>query len=329
MPSQSLRRADLVLDRPGAGQRVGLERRRALEPEQRPAAPVGPVGVARGELHERGERLVQPDAVPPAHRHEVAEPHVGQLVGDDVGDELLLALRRRGRVDEQQVLAERDAAEVLHRPGGEVGQGEQVDLVARVGDAVVVLEPAQGEGADVEAEPGEVALAGDVDDAQRDAVDVDRRRWPRAGRRRRRRGTCSSPSCRRSARRPCRPAARVRSTSGPLDTASSAGSMTSVIAEHGLEVGLVPARERPPAVGGLHLGGGDDVLGAVVVAVRAAVEAAELVVEHAGERDDDGDPAGLEAADGAHDEALGRPARGASARRCRRRGPRGCRARWR
>ena len=43
-----------------------------------------------------------------------------------------------GRVDEQQVLAEGDAAEVLHRAGGEVGQGEQVDLVARVGDAVVV-----------------------------------------------------------------------------------------------------------------------------------------------------------------------------------------------
>jgi hypothetical protein len=37
--------------------------------------------------------------------------------------------------------------------------------------------------------------------------------------------------------------------------------------EHGLEVGFVPARERPPAVGGLHLGGGDHVLGTVGVAV--------------------------------------------------------------
>ncbi len=61
-------------------------------------------------------------------------------------------LRARGRVDQQQALAERDAAEVLHRPGGEVGQGEQVDLVARVGDAVVLLEPAQRERADLEAE---------------------------------------------------------------------------------------------------------------------------------------------------------------------------------
>ena len=86
----------------------------------------------------------------------------------------LLAVRARRRVDEQQALAERDAAEVLHRPGGEVRQGEEVDLVARVGDAVVVLEPAQGEGADVEGEAGQVGLAGNVIHAQRDAVDVDR-----------------------------------------------------------------------------------------------------------------------------------------------------------
>ena len=52
----------------------------------------------------------------------------------------------------------------------------------------------------------------------------------------------------------------------PVGDGEQVGSTTSVIAEHRLEVGLVPARERPPAVGGLHLGGGDDLLGAVVVA---------------------------------------------------------------
>ena len=237
MPSQSCGERTSYSTGRVLRQRVGLERRRALEAEQRPALPVRAVGVAGGELHERGERLVQPDAVPPAHRDEVAEPHVGQLVGDDVGDELLLALRRRRRVDEQQALAERDAAEVLHRPGGEVGQGEQVDLVAGVGDAVVVLEPAQGERADVEAEAGEVALAGHVDDAQRDAVDVDRRRSPRAGRRRRRRGTCSSPSCRRSGRRPCRPGARCARPPAALDTASRSGSTTSVMPNTALKSG--------------------------------------------------------------------------------------------
>ena len=125
------RRAHLVLDRAGAGQRVGLEGDRAFQAERRPPLPVGAERVAGGDLHERGERLVQPDAVPPAHRDEVAEPHVGQLVADDVGDELLLDLGAVGRVDQQQVLAERDAADVLHRSGGEVGQRDQVDLRGR------------------------------------------------------------------------------------------------------------------------------------------------------------------------------------------------------
>ena len=43
--------------------------------------------------------------------------------------------------------------------------------------------------------------------------------------------------------------------------------------EGGLAVGLVPAGEGAAGVGGLHLGGGDDVLGPVVGGERAAVEA--------------------------------------------------------
>ena len=53
--------------------------------------------------------------------------------------------------------------------------------------------------------------------------------------------------------------------------------------EHGLEVGLVPAREGTAAVGGLHLAGGDDPLVALLVLVGRAVPAAELVVQRAGE----------------------------------------------
>ena len=131
-------------------ERVDLEGAAALHAERGPALPVGAVRLARGDLHERGERLVEPDAVPPAHRHEVAEPHVGEFVGDDVGDELLLVLGAGGRIDEHHVLAERDAAEVLHGAGREVGECDEIDLVARIGDAVVLLEPAQAEGADIE-----------------------------------------------------------------------------------------------------------------------------------------------------------------------------------
>ena len=53
--------------------------------------------------------------------------------------------------------------------------------------------------------------------------------------------------------------------------------------EAGLEVGLVPAREGPAGIGGLELGGGDDLLDAVVVGEGGPVEAAELVVEQAPE----------------------------------------------
>ena len=56
-------------------------------------------------------------------------------------------------------------------------------------------------------------------------------------------------------------------------------------AEDRFELGFVPARERAPTIGRLHLRGGDDLLVAVVVDVGAAVEPAELVVEDAVERD--------------------------------------------
>ena len=71
-------------------------------PKVDPALPLGPEGVGGVHLHERGEGLVEPDAVPPLHGHEVAEPHVGELVGDDVGDVLQLGLGGGGRVDEQE-----------------------------------------------------------------------------------------------------------------------------------------------------------------------------------------------------------------------------------
>ncbi len=68
-------------------------------------------GPVRGEL---GEGLVQPEVVPPAHRHDVAEPHVRHLVQQHP-HQLLLLGRRRGR-PLQEVVGPGDAAVVLHRP---------------------------------------------------------------------------------------------------------------------------------------------------------------------------------------------------------------------
>ena len=212
---------------------------------------------------------------------------MGELVGDDVGDQfccsacVLVAGSTSSRFSRNVMQPRFSIA-----PAAKSGSASRSTLSARVRDAVVVLEPAQREGADVEAEPGEVPLAGHVDDAQRDAVDVDRLgRLERAdderhevGAHRHRVGEAHA--------RPSPSPASVRPTSGPLDTASERRIDDQRDLEHRLEVGLVPARERAPAVGRLHLRGGDDLLGAVVVAVRAAVPAAQLVVEGAGERDD-------------------------------------------
>jgi hypothetical protein len=168
-----LGRLDRELDRARAGQRVGLERCAALEAERGPAQPVGTERVAARDLHEGGEGLVEPDPVPPSHRHQVAEPHVGDLVGDDIGERLQFVLRCRLRIGQQQALAIGDAPEVLHRARGEVGQRQHVELVGGVRDPVVVLVPAERERADLQPERREVSLARYVDDAHRHSVDVD------------------------------------------------------------------------------------------------------------------------------------------------------------
>ena len=209
----------------------------------------------------------------------------------------------------KQALAERDAAEVLHRPGGEIGQGEQIDLRARVRDAVVLLEPAQGERTDLEPESGEAALAGDVDDAQRRAVDVDRlgglertddERHEIRAQRHRVGEPHGDPAVRSIVPRDLRLVGhgqhvRIDDQRDP---------------EHGLQVRLVPARERAAAVGGLHLGRRDDPLDLPVAIrirghVRAAVEATELVVEDAGELDGDQDRTRLQRRGRRDDESFG------------------------
>ena len=86
-----------------------------------------------------GERLVQPQVVPPAHGDQVAEPHVGQLVQDRVGPLLVLEVGDL-RAEDVVRLGVRDAAEVLHRAGVEVGHPELVVLGQRVAHAELLVE---------------------------------------------------------------------------------------------------------------------------------------------------------------------------------------------
>src|SRR5678815_2531502 len=70
----------LELDGPGVVETVDAHRGRARHSEGGPALPLRLPGVDREQLHEGGEGLVEPDAVPPQHGDEVAKPHVGDLV---------------------------------------------------------------------------------------------------------------------------------------------------------------------------------------------------------------------------------------------------------
>ena len=119
-----VRRGQLVL----AVGPVLLERRER-GPGARPARGLG----GRERRHVLGERLVQPQVVPPAHRHEVAEPHVRELVQDRHRAALDRGLGDLGA--EHVGLEERHRARVLHRAGVELRHEELVVLGERVRDA--------------------------------------------------------------------------------------------------------------------------------------------------------------------------------------------------
>ena len=110
------------------------------------------------EAHVLGERLAQPHVVPPAHGDQVAEPHVRHLVRDHHGPDLPLGPRHGGR--EKEVVAERHASRVLHRPGPELKDERLVIGAERVRlgeDLPVAVEAGPGDGDDL---PGVPAQAG-------------------------------------------------------------------------------------------------------------------------------------------------------------------------
>ena len=78
---------------------------------------------------DRGVGLLERKPVPPRHGHEVAEPHVGQLVQDHLCDALQLLHRGIRLVHEQSRGAVRDEPGILRRLRSEVGDRDHVDLV--------------------------------------------------------------------------------------------------------------------------------------------------------------------------------------------------------
>ena len=132
-----------VLNGSGGVDAVDGQRRFARGGKSHPAIPGRPERIDTKHLHERGERLVEPDSFPPPHGHEVTEPHVRHLVRDHVSHPLQLGAGRTRRIDQEGGVTERDAAEILHGPGGKVGNRDQINLVPGVGDAEVLGEEAE------------------------------------------------------------------------------------------------------------------------------------------------------------------------------------------
>ena len=104
-------------------------------------------GVGKAAIGEvRGEGLIEPEVIPPAHGDQVTEPHVGELVQDDLAAYEPLHVGRR--VAEQEAVVERDRPDVLHGPGVELGHEELVVLaegIASPEQVGVVVHPLAGD----------------------------------------------------------------------------------------------------------------------------------------------------------------------------------------
>ncbi len=137
---------DLVADRVGRRPHVGaVGVELAADQELRPR--VGELGgLGRGPGRgPGGERLVEPEVVPPLHGHEVAEPHVRHLV--EQRDRRLRALGVGRRGAEEVAVTPRHAGPVLHR-AAHVGDEDLV--VVGLGERLAELlaeerQPALGE----------------------------------------------------------------------------------------------------------------------------------------------------------------------------------------
>lgn len=90
---------------------------------------LGPFGQAEGGGI-CGERFVEPEVIPPAHRDQVAEPHVGDLVEDDLGKVGHVAWCWRAQED--VALGVADEAHILHCTDIEFWAVDMVKLLKRI-----------------------------------------------------------------------------------------------------------------------------------------------------------------------------------------------------
>ena len=118
--------------------------------ELREHVPLGEERVDADVLHIRRKALVEPQMRPPLHRHQIAEPlfitfsidfthHVRDFVRYHQRNALFVRDRCGLRVDQKIHLAERDAAPILHRSRGKIGDREEIELLKGVRNMEEVL----------------------------------------------------------------------------------------------------------------------------------------------------------------------------------------------
>lgn len=123
---------DFLLDGLDAGERVALQSGETVGSEEvLPDIELGIEGIGRDEFHHGREGFVQPEVVPPSHSDEVAEPLVGEFVGDGDGDGLL-RFKRSAFVGEEARFAVSDETPVLHSASFKIRESNLVELRERI-----------------------------------------------------------------------------------------------------------------------------------------------------------------------------------------------------
>ena len=100
--------------------------------------------------HEVGKDLLRPHIIEPAHRNEVAKPHVGSLMGDKVqANHFFIWSRIRSKKD--LAIRKLDSSRMLHATKLITRQDNESILLKRERNAGVLFEPTERQSSLIEA----------------------------------------------------------------------------------------------------------------------------------------------------------------------------------
>ena len=104
-----------------------------------PRVPIRAVVVHHAESEKSGKTFVEPEIFPIRRGHQVAEPLVGNFMGDDFKNSFFTGSGCDLRIMKQQIFAKGNRSPVFHGPEGEIRNGDQIHLGQRIGDPVIIF----------------------------------------------------------------------------------------------------------------------------------------------------------------------------------------------